>query len=266
MVTTHLARLERGALEHRFLGVGGAAHDVGAPHGRARFFDGDDLDRLVRHALDERGAMLRARAEHLHASDRPHRADRAAIVKRLVTGAEQAERLCIRARGLPDCQCAGGADAEARQMGLVHEGERLAGIEIIEDDHGPIGGFGMGAFLALGIVVCRREVRACAHAGDLIGFDRAGMDVGVVAPRRVGGADGVAQPRRIDGAALGEIAERNRHRLDRLGDREQADRVVVGNDDGHWFILGLATRVAMFGWPERRTHDADGSRHYVSLR
>ena len=98
----------------------------------------------------------------------------------LEPGAEQAEHLRIGARGLGDGERAGGADAKAGQIGFVHEGERLAGAKIIEDDHGPVDGLGIARSAAWDCYPAfDEEMRAGAHAGEAVAPHRAGMDIGV---------------------------------------------------------------------------------------
>ena len=142
----------------------------------------------------------------------------------------------------------------------MHEGQRLAAGEIVEHDDGPVHRGRIGDGLALRVVVGDREMRARPYAGDLVALHCAGVDVGVVAARRVGRADAVAQPWRIDRAPVREVAKGDPHRFDRLGDREQPLGVGIGDDDRHRKApAGVPTRYrsAIFGITSVRNSSSD---------
>ncbi len=203
----HLPGLQPFAVEHRHLGVGGAGDNMGAAHDLARIVDRDGLEFFAGHLLSERGAVRRVRTEHLDALDRTHRAYGPTVWHRLHAGAEQAEHARVLARRERHRQRRGGADPQPGEIGLVHEGERLAGAQVVEDDDGVVDVVD-DVDLAAVPRLHRREGRAGAHAGDTRALDRAGLDVGGVAPRRIGRGGAIAQPRRIDGALFGQIAGR----------------------------------------------------------
>src|SRR5262245_66500451 len=96
------------------------AHDI------ARIIDRDNLNAFARHALNESLPMRRIRAEDLHALDWANRTDRPTARQSLLSGAEEAEHRRIRTGGLGDRKRAGRAHAQTREIGLMHEGERLA--------------------------------------------------------------------------------------------------------------------------------------------
>ncbi len=71
------------------------------------------------------------------------------------------------------------------------------------------------------------------------------MDVGEILAFRIGMLREIAHARPVDGDAVGEIAERDPHRLDAVGHRQQPFHVIVGDDDGHALVFleaGLGTR------------------------
>ena len=178
--------------------------------------------------------MLDARAVDIDAPDRTHAGDRFERGMGLLAGAEQAERRGVLARDRIDRGAGGGADAHAGELELVHQRQRLGGLDAVEDDDAPVERLRVLVQPAVDLGARRLDdLRAGAHAGDAVGGDRADMDIGEVFALGVGMLREVAHARPVDRDAVGEIAEGDPHRLDAVRHRQQPLHVVVGDDDGH---------------------------------
>src|SRR5262249_43281392 len=91
-------------------------------------------------------------AVDLHAPDRPYRTYCATIWISLMAGAIEPQHRRVRTRRLGDRERARSTDTETGKVRLVHEGERLARPQGVENDDGPVRRAGISQRLALRVI------------------------------------------------------------------------------------------------------------------